>query len=460
MKKLLLFAASLIQLGAIGQSMPNGSFEYWSTLNYSEPTGWNTGNPRDIPRLGVASVTKVSGFSGFAVRIENKIVGVDTSDSYMINTTNPCNDPSQWKGGVPYSQQPTAITGKYRYNLLGNDTAILLVIFRKNGAHIGDNYIKIRGTGSQSTFTSFSYTLACSAVPDSMIIAAASSDKTANNSSQNGSYIEFDNLAFTGATQTIPNGDFENWTNKTYDIPTAWAQWGNGVSQTNVSYQGALALKLVTTSMMCSNLNPSGVTSGYMSPNNGPKGGRPYTKQQDTLCGYYKYTPAGNDTANIIINLSKNGSPVGGSSKKLVVTGSSYTFFQVPFSAGTAPDSIRIDIMSSTWNITNANNGSTLYIDNLYLKSQPAGIFESTLSSSQFRAFPNPAKDVLYITNLKELSARNIMIYDGVGKCVKSFDITNPSSHSAFNIAELQSGIYYYLITSDKGVFAEKFVKE
>ncbi|MGZ3901046.1 MAG: hypothetical protein ACXVNQ_11345, partial [Bacteroidia bacterium] len=133
MKKLLLFTSMFAIAKLFGQAVPNGSFENWTTINYSEPTGFNTGNSRDVPRMGVASITKVTGFTGFAVRIQNNVVGPDTSDSYIINTNNPCSDVPQWTGGVPYSQQPTAITGKYRYNLLGTDTAILLVIFRKNG---------------------------------------------------------------------------------------------------------------------------------------------------------------------------------------------------------------------------------------------------------------------------------------------------------------------------------------
>ena len=218
MKKLLLINFLFIGTMLMGQAISNGTFENWTSTPYNDPTGWTTGNLRDLQRLGTPSVTEVTGYSGHAVRIQTNIVGADTSDSYIVNTSNPCSSPTQWTGGVPYTQLPTAITGYYSYSLAGNDTAILIVIFRKNGVHVGDNFIKIRGTGSVSSFTSFSFPLTCSTTPDSMIIAASCSNKISNIGVANGSFLELDNLAFTGTTQAILNGTFDNWTSKSNDV--------------------------------------------------------------------------------------------------------------------------------------------------------------------------------------------------------------------------------------------------
>ncbi len=287
MKNILLFAAILVlQVKLYGQAVPNGTFENWNSISYTDPNGWNNGNLRDIQRLGISSVTKVTGFSGFALRIQTNIVGTDTSDSYIINTNNPCSNPDQWTGGVPYSQQPTAITGYYRYNLPGNDSALMIIIFRKNGVHIGDNIIMIRGTGSQLAFAPFSFPVTCAGVPDTIIIAAASSNKISNIGTQNGSFLELDNLAFAGTTQPIPDGNFENWTAKSYDIPAGWETWGDGASKTTSSYAGIYAVRLETIGSMCVGQNSSGITTGYMTNSNGPAGGIPYSLTNDTLCGY------------------------------------------------------------------------------------------------------------------------------------------------------------------------------
>lgn len=465
MKKLLLFTTMLVlQINLHGQAVPNGTFENWNSISYDDPDGWNNGNLRDIQRMGVPSVTKVSGYSGFAIRIQTNITSGDTSDSYIINTNNPCSDPAQWTGGVPYSQQPTAITGYYRYSLLGNDTAIMLVIFRKNGVHIGDNFIMIRGTGNQPTFASFSFPVTCSGVPDSIIIAAAPSNKKDNNIATNGSFIEFDNLGFAGTTQAIPGGTFENWTTKSYDNASGWESWNNGVSKTTSSYGGNFAVRIETLNEMCggSNANSSGITTGHMTENNGPAGGIPYTNTNDTLCGYYKYTAMGNDTAGIYVSLTKNGTPVGGNNKWLTAT-TNYTYFEMPFQAGITPDTIRIDIQSSEWPVTSANVGSILYIDNLYLKSSPLKIFENGNILFYGFPYPNPVKDILNIRFDNAItSIMDMQLYDmtGRGREIESVNYDRHLTSMTLDVAKLAPGIYFYEIRIPEGIIRSKFVKE
>lgn len=463
MKKILLIALTALQTHVFAQAVPNGQFENWTSYAYDEVSGWNSANQRDVQRLGTASITKVTGFSGFAMRIQTNVVGTDTSESYIINTNPPCSDPPQWKGGVPYSQQPTAITGYYRYNLTGNDTAILIIIFRKNGVHIGDNLIKIRGTGNQSTFAPFSFTVACAGTPDSLIIAAAPSNKITNKGVSNGSYIELDNLAFSGATQAIPNGNFENWTTGNYDMPGGWAT-NNTISKTTSSYSGTYALRLETEPEQCGgNANPGTATNGYLSMNNGPKGGRLYTNMTDTLCGYYKFVPAGNDTAAVYINLMKNGSPVGGAIKKLTAS-ASYVYFQMPFSTFTNPDTIRIDFLSSQWlssmPASLSNVGSALYVDNIYLKSSPLGIAERNTMKNIY-GYPNPAQDVFSIKGLKQFSSQYVTIYDALGNRLSIHTLANGTDEINIRISDLPDGVYLYEIKSTDGLITRnKFVKQ
>lgn len=459
MKKILLFAISLLQFGAIGQTIQNGDFENWTTTPYNELNGWSSGNFYDIQRLGMPSVTKVTGVSGFGIRIQINTTSTDTSESFVINTNNPCSSPDQWKGGVPLTQQPTAITGQYRYNLLGNDTAIFIVIFRKNGVHIGDNLIKIRGTGSQSTFTPFSFSLTCVGVPDSVIFAAAPSNKAVSNFAHNGSFIELDNLAFAGTSQTIPNSNFENWTAKTYDKPNAWSSWGNGVTKTTSSMMG-FALRLETTLDICGGASSSGATNGLLSNFSGPRGGVPFVNTIDTLKGYYKYTSMGMDTANISINLTKNGSNVGGGWRKLVAT-PNYLYFEVPINAFTNPDTMRIDIQSSKWPTTLSNIGSVLFIDNLSLKSQSVGVFEKSLLNHLVYSYPNPTEDIIYLKNESNIVLQNMAIYDAIGKLIFSQELTNNSTPIKIELSNLTSGIYYYSIkTIDGSIIRDKFIKQ
>jgi len=457
MKKMLLILMTVTStLAVYPQAVPNSGFENWSSIAYEDPIGWNTGNPRDVPRLGIPPITKVAGVSGYAVRIQSNIVGTDTSDSYILDTNDPCSDPPQWTGGMPYVQQPTAITGFFRYNLLGNDTAVLLVIFRKNGVHIGDNFILIRGTGTQSTFTSFSYPVTCSGVPDTIIIAAATSSK--GTGATNGSFIEFDNLAFAGTTQAIPGGDFDNWTTKSYDVPTGWVSWGSGVSKTTTVYSGTYAIRLETAEEMCGNYNSSGVSTGHMTSSSGPQGGIPYTNTNDTICGYYKYAPAGSDTAGIYVSLTKNGAGVGGNYGQLPAA-AVYTYFEFPVQAGITPDTIRVDLQSSKWPSTAANIGSVLYVDNLYLKSSPMGIFGAG-SISNMNIFPNPANEVVTVKFEKELLITGIAVYSVTGKKERVPGFTGNAVSLKVDISGLQSGIYLLEVKTAEGSVRKRFVKE
>lgn len=464
MKKILFIFILFAQVKLFSQTLPNGTFENWSSVAYYDPTGFTTANIWDIQRLGIASVTRVTGYSGYALRVQTHVVGSDTSDSYVINTDNPCSDPDQWTGGVPFSQQPTALTGYYRYDLPGNDSALIIVIFRKNGIHIGDNFFLIRGTGSQATFASFSLPVTCAGVPDSVIIAVASSNKMINSGIQNGSFIELDNLAFAGTTQAIPNGDFENWTAKSYDVPGGWETWNSGASKTTSSYAGSYAVRLETISDCGgSNVNSSGITTGHMTPNNGPEGGRPFTNMIDTLCGYYKYTSMGNDSAMVVVNISRNHINIGGN-MHLLPAAANYTYFEIPLWVGGAlnPDTLRVDIASSNWGSTTAaNSGSVLYVDNVWLKSQALGISENSIQSVQSFVYPNPVHDFVNIRLLNAFSGNLIFrLYDVTGKMITESGLYNSGTLLSIPANYLEAGMYFYEVSNRTVITRNKFIKE
>ncbi|TAL59699.1 MAG: T9SS type A sorting domain-containing protein, partial [Bacteroidetes bacterium] len=255
-----------------------------------------------------------------------------------------------------------------------------------------------------------------------------------------------------------PDGTFENWTAKSYDVPGGWKTWGDGASKTTSSYAGTYAVRLETIGSICGGQNSSGITTGHMTNNNGPAGGIPYTLTNDTLCGYYKYSAAGNDTAGIYVGLYKNGTPVGGNNKWLTAT-ANYTYFEMPFQAGITPDTIRIDAQSSEWPITIVNVGSVLYLDNLYLKSSPLGIFEyEDLKGS---SYPNPVSDVLSIQFEKNLSGiMNLFIYDATGRKTEVNGINRNTNSMRIDVSNLAQGVYYYEIRTNEGIMRNKFIKE
>lgn len=413
-------------------------------------------------RAGISVATQVNGFSGSAVRLETTLAGQDTIESYLVNTPGTCsNDPSTWPGGMAFTEQPSAITGYYRYNLPGNDTALLLVVFKNNFTVVGMNLIKIRGTGSQMAWTSFSFPLALASAPDTVIIAAASSNLLANVGIEPGSFLELDQLAFTNATQPIPNGDFENWSTQYIDIPNNWEHNSSapgGVIQSPLSYAGSSAVLLETMTGQCGDFaNPSGITNGNYT-DFGTVGGVPFSQMNDTLTGYYTYSSPGIDTAIIMVTTTNNGSFVGGYFMQLLPAGS-YTYFAIPVQSFSTPDTLLIEIQSSNW--SNAVAGSTLHIDNLQLMSSPLGLFPDNNPGLVKSIYPVPAKDVLTIDFGHSFSGVNVIIYDATGRIVNSSTSETSSNKMNVNIANLPAGLYYCEVISKKGeTVRHKFVKE
>ena len=80
-------------------------------------------------------------------------------------------------------------------------------------------------------------------------------------------------------------------------------------------------------------------------------------------------------------------------------------------------------------------------------------------SKAKFTVFPNPVHDVVTVANDANVMVNQIAINDINGRTVKTvkFDAV---SEAQVNIADLNSGIYFMNITTDKGVTTEKIVKK
>jgi hypothetical protein len=455
MKKLItliiVFAFSKTNLNA---QLLNGSFENWSTLQYSEPAGWHNGNEESVPVIGSACVTEVAGVNGSAIRLETMVNENDTAQAFFTN-----GDPMSGEGGIPCASQPTSLTGNIRYNIPGNDTALILVMFKKNGAIVGSNVIQIKGTGIQNSFAPFTYPVTSSVAPDSVIIAATSSNLLGNGGVEVGSFIEIDDLAFAGAAVSIPNGDFESWSTSTVDFISDWTSNGD-VQKSMDSYDGNYAIRLTTTDYGNGDIGAGQVSNGYYSQN-GPAGGIPFTLTTDTLCGYYKYVTSGSDSAEISASASANNVAIGGGFMKFGPA-AQYTYFEIPIYCGSVPDSLQINFSSSYWPYTMNSVGSTLYIDQLALRSQlTAGIAKND-SKNPFSAyvFPNPSSHQISIRTEQALHGKSIVsIYDVTGTLVKSEIISEPGNTIELDITTLNQGTYFFKVICGSIVLQSSFTK-
>jgi hypothetical protein len=450
MKKQLLAAAFVIGAGALqAQTVLNGAFESWKTSSFDEPGSWFTSNAENPEAI---TGTKVAGASGFAVQIETKADPKQPGDFIGGFISNTNGNPLQGQGGVPFSQQPTAITGKLKANLLGNDTALLLVVFKKNGSVTGQFIFKLNGK-NQTAFSNFSFPFVLSTAPDSVVIACASSNLIGEQGIEIGSKIALDDIAFSGpgVTQTIPNGNFEQWNTVSKNTINDWQFFsGEGISRSTDKYKGEYALKLETVDYGNGNIGAGYISNG---PTNGQGlGGRPYTNMMDTLIGWYKYATTQTDTAFVGATFSKSGNFVGGAGRFLTAT-TVYTYFEIPLSAQMTPDSLLLSISSSSG--STPKKGSVLIIDEVQLKSAPlkTGLRSWSLTNNALQVYPNPFNTELNIGNANPSNEIvNYTLYDGNGKVALQGVLNNQN----INTANLSNGIYYLLLSSDSHTLSSK----
>jgi hypothetical protein len=378
MKKKLLSIFAFLTAGlAFGQTIPNGGFENWTTTQYEEPTGFQTSNSKNNGPQNPGNVIKTTDahHGQYAIQLNTVLIGGDTSFAYFANG-DPGQNPPQ--GGIPYAQKPTGIRFYYKSNIVGTDSAIVLVMFKKAGASIGNYFYKIGA--SQSSYTLFSQSFSLTTTPDSVVFGMASSNAF-NSKGIPGNMFQVDSISFTGVTQPAGfNGDLELWQPHTSNSINGWTTNGGdgtGVTQTTDKYTGNYAVELQTMGPSFGGSNqvqPGQLITGMPVHNGPPTGGYPYTNQIDTLVFYYKYIPADpNDSASISISFSKNHVGIGGYYQRLGTAVGNYTRVMIPINLSSAPDTAMISLSSSsytTWPVPNSFVGSDFKIDNMYLTSQ------------------------------------------------------------------------------------------
>ena len=199
-----------------------------------------------------------------------------------------------------------------------------------------------------------------------------------------------------GAQGSIPNGNFENWTSGTYDIPQNYIQCSNPPSfysglpfneiKSTDSYHGTYAVQLTT------QISTSDTLFGYFinanANSNDPTtwtGGFPYTQKPTGMRGYYKSAVPSPDTARVGAWFYLGGNLIGEYILPIYGTQSSYTLFSFTFNPPLPfnPDTVIFGASSSDFMNNNLNrNGSMLLLDSVSftgVTSQPVlmnGSFE------------------------------------------------------------------------------------
>ncbi len=101
---------------------PNNSFEYWTEFASEEAEYWTSSNIFTMPASDV-SVTKTSDsyVGDFAIRIENMVTMWEDTMGFITNGTIGDDGPT---GGMPVEDVPDILSGYYKYEPVGQDSAL------------------------------------------------------------------------------------------------------------------------------------------------------------------------------------------------------------------------------------------------------------------------------------------------------------------------------------------------
>lgn len=88
------------------------------------------------------------------------------------------------------------------------------------------------------------------------------------------------------------------------------------------------------------------------------------------------------------------------------------------------------------------------------------GIEDHNADIGSIKMFPNPAKNMVTITNPQQVSVDNLRIFDLRGRLIKSVDMRNMGLEKSFDVSEMASSIYFILIQGKDGQITKKLIKE
>jgi hypothetical protein len=439
------------------QTIPNGGFEQWTTFNFFEPTGWITSNTETIHGNNWITVIPVDGFDGFgqAIRLSTDGQNGRVMPGYFSNTTG---DPLLGEGGSAYHEIPHSITGYARYHTMPGDTALLVIAFKKEGQLVGLNVIPF--FGYEDSFVEFEQLLECNELPDTVVVAAVSSDVRNPELMTTGSFLELDELSFQGrfVLPQLPNHDFENWVHTHIHHAHDWKVQGRDVNRTEATPFGDYAVTMTSYTDWDGHVHSSGIQTGYMDPNGEWLGGIPYGQLTDTLRGWYKYLSDGADAGCISLEMLSGNVSLGGAFYQFYPT-EDWTFFEVPIHLMQQPDTLRVQIMSTAYPFDEAIPGSSLYIDNLELNSAPLLVSTRRIEAPG-EPYPNPAVALIHVPLPTDYKGDiDVFVFDDKATLVKTYNFHQPESILRLPLEGLASGNYVYEVRSSEWLYGGRFVK-
>lgn len=453
------------------QIISNSSFENWSTnVYYEDPPPFITTNMNTFMMLGTGNVTKSTDHNSglYSARLETVLLGADTMFGGMFLGIP---GPGGITGGAAMAVHPDSLSVNAKYNLQSNDTAYVLVLFKKNGITIGTGAFAFAGT--QNTFLEFKTPVTWYQADTTDTIAAIITSSALDPPQFPGSILFVDDLNFTGSATPLPNGDFETWNTITSEDPDDWTTMNYAsspsdpsVSKTTDSYDGTYAAKIKNVQMFSGDIMGF-ITNGYFG-NNGPQGGMHVLLNPEKVTGYYKYSPVGPDTALagcfVYIQDSTGAQVLVDSGMIKFSPAGNYTYFEIPFLYNGWPIADTLNISFASGNLQDSGAyvglGSTLYIDMLGVTYYPVSLPEVSDLEKSTVIYPNPSAGNFTVTFFSGEPEYVLDVFDAKGMLFhhKTLKPVNGYYFYSIDISGYAKSMYTVKFTSAKNSFSKKII--
>jgi Secretion system C-terminal sorting domain len=241
--------------------------------------------------------------------------------------------------------------------------------------------------------------------------------------------------------QSIPNGDFENWTSSGGgDVLTGWQisepalnctplSAAQTTSSQNASY--AIFLEAGNCAGAGGNIHEGYAISDLFTVSAAPM----------YLHGYYKATRANSNPAKIKVFLNKNGVQIASADWPITTSQNEYIAFAIPITyvQNEVPDQAQIQIFSDEIGLSTL--GNQLWVDHLSFSSSATVIADNDNVSTNISVYPNPACNMIQVNGNSDLIGMNYILTDISGRQVLSGQLHNENNMIA--LGELCGGIYF-----------------
>lgn len=270
-------------------------------------------------------------------------------------------------------------------------------------------------------------------------------------------------LAFSliASGQPVGNGGLEKWQMGSVQMPDSFVTSDVGdpigsVTRSTDAHSGQYAA-LIKSTNTAFGPHSGGIwyafyDAGISLVSYWPVNGRP-----TRLSFWYKYSRQGNDTAVVIVELTrwKNGSrgPAGSAYYLITSNVSGYTQAFVPIiPAADQPDSVRIGFLSSNLNPV---VGSTLYVDDIALE-YGTGIKNAT-GPDLLHLFPNPATEK-FTMEMPQESDCIVEVSNAIGSSV--YREKHTGRKVSVDCNDWSSGIYFVTVRCSEKIYSGKFLRQ